>query len=423
MKPINIPAIRGELGTLVYYTAIFTFKQVTERVRKIGDEIYTSKSLQEQLQRTLTDNYKKISDYILTQKEHFFNAIVLAVYDGDPIWNEVEIGFENQDYYNMGFLKLSGEEKIIPVDGQHRVEGIKEAIRKNKNLEDETISVIFIGHHNSFEGKQKTRRIFSTLNRYAKPVSLGDIIALDEDDIVAIVTRNLLETYPLFMNDKIQCDKKKSKALSESDISSFTSLITLYQCNIEIYRLYKQLTEGKNYTPSKIKETLRYRPEECTIADFTKFVTNFWEIFCQNLAGMEEFKKSNLPNPAEKYRNKSGGLLYFRPVALLPFIKAIVDVVIRSKNTIESVILTYSKVNMSIDKEPWVRTLWEPKTQTMIMINPKFAWELLIYMYDEKLLKKSELNDLIKKYAGSKDIEIKDVECKLKQLLKVSPHH
>ena len=39
MKPINIPAIRGELGTLVYYTAIFTFKQVAERVRKIDDEI------------------------------------------------------------------------------------------------------------------------------------------------------------------------------------------------------------------------------------------------------------------------------------------------------------------------------------------------------------------------------------------------
>lgn len=417
MKPINIPAIRGELGTLVYYTAIFTFKQVAERVRKIDDEIYTSKSLQEQLQRTLTDNYKKISDYILTQKEHFFNAIVLAVYDGDPIWNEVEIGFENQDYYNMGFLKLSGAEKIIPVDGQHRVEGIKEAIRKNKSLEDETISVIFIGHHNSFEGKQKTRRIFSTLNRYAKPVSLGDIIALDEDDIVAIVTRNLLETYPLFMNNKIQCDKRNSKAISESDTSSFTSLITLYQCNVEIYRLYKQLTENKNYTSAKIKETLKYRPDDNIIEKFTDFLTDFWNIFCRNMIGMEEYKRSNLPNAAEKYRNKAGGLLYFRPVALLPFIKAIVDVVLRSKKTIESVISGYSKVNMSIDKEPWVRILWEPKTQTMIMINPKFAWELLIYMYDDKLLKKSELNDLIKKYAGGKDIELEDVEKKLKQLL------
>ena len=95
------------------------------------------------------------------------------------------------------------------------------------------------------------------------------------------------------------------------------------------------------------------------------------------MIGMEEYKRSNLPNAAEKYRNKAGGLLYFRPVALLPFIKAIVDVVLRSKKTIESVISEYSKVNMSIDKEPWVRILWEPKTQTMIMINPKFAWELL----------------------------------------------
>ena len=277
--------------------------------------------------------------------------------------------------------------------------------------------MIFIGHHNSFEGKQKTRRIFSTLNRYAKPVSLGDIIALDEDDIVAIVTRNLLETYPLFMNNKIQCDKRNSKAISESDTSSFTSLITLYQCNVEIYRLYKQLTENKNYTSAKIKETLKYRPDDNIIEKFTDFLTDFWNIFCRNMIGMEEYKKSNLPNAAEKYRNKSGGLLYFRPVALLPFIKAIVDVVLRSKKTIESVISEYSKVNMSIDKEPWVRILWEPKTQTMIMINPKFAWELLIYMYDDKLLKKSELNDLIKKYAGGKDIELEDVEKNLKQLL------
>lgn len=53
------------------------------------------------------------------------------------------------------------------------------------------------------------------------------------------------------MNNKIQCDKRNSKAISESDTSSFTSLITLYQCNVEIYRLYKQLTENKNYTSAK----------------------------------------------------------------------------------------------------------------------------------------------------------------------------
>ena len=32
MEQIDIPAIRGYIGTLVYYTATFTFKQIAERV-------------------------------------------------------------------------------------------------------------------------------------------------------------------------------------------------------------------------------------------------------------------------------------------------------------------------------------------------------------------------------------------------------
>ena len=201
MKSIDIPAIRGYMGSIIYYTATFTFKQIAERVSPIDDELYTSSSLRDQIQRSLTKNYVSIKNYILTQKEHFFNALVLAIYDGEPTWNELELDFKGIDYYSMGFLRLNGEEKIFPVDGQHRVEGIREAIKENPELEDETITVIFIGHHNDKEGKEKTRRIFSTLNRYAKPVKPGDIIALDEDDTVAIVTRNLLETYPLFIND------------------------------------------------------------------------------------------------------------------------------------------------------------------------------------------------------------------------------
>ena len=100
-------------------------------------------------------------------------------------------------------MEFSGHEKIFPVDGQHRVEGIRAALEQNEELKNETISVMLIGHQNTTEGREKSRRIFSTLNRYVKPVRLGDIIALDEDDIVAIVTRDLLETYPLFMGERI----------------------------------------------------------------------------------------------------------------------------------------------------------------------------------------------------------------------------
>ena len=137
MKAIDIPAIRGCIGKLVYYTATFTFKQIAERVKPVNNELHNSKSLSEQLQRALTDNHKSIKDYILTQKEHFFNALVLAVYDGDPTWNELELEFQGNSYYSMGFLRLNGQEQIFPVDGQHRVEGIKEALKENPKLKDE----------------------------------------------------------------------------------------------------------------------------------------------------------------------------------------------------------------------------------------------------------------------------------------------
>ena len=74
MKAINIPAIRGVLGDIVYYSALFSFKQIAERVKRVDDELYVSTSLKDQLQRSLTENFRSITNYILNQKEHFFNA-------------------------------------------------------------------------------------------------------------------------------------------------------------------------------------------------------------------------------------------------------------------------------------------------------------------------------------------------------------
>ena len=72
------------------------------------------------------------------------------------------------------------------------------------------------------EGYERTRRLFSTLNRYAKPVGKKDIIALDEDDSVAIVTRLLVEDHPLFVG-KISLGQ--SKNIAKSDQESLTSIV------------------------------------------------------------------------------------------------------------------------------------------------------------------------------------------------------
>lgn len=411
MKAIAIPAIRGYIGTLIYYTATFTFKQIAERVKSVDNELlHNSQSLNEQLQRALTDNHKSIKDYILTQKEHFFNALVLAVYDGDPKWNELDLEFQGNRYYSMGFLRLNGEEKIFPVDGQHRVEGIKEALKENPKLKDEEISVIFIGHHNTQKGKEKTRRIFSTLNRYAKPVSQGDIIALDEDDIVAITTRELLENYPLFMNDNVRIDKKNSKAVADNDDKSFTSLITLYDTNKIIYTYYKSYRDDlrKLYSNKKIVEFLKYRPQQQEIEDFYAYLQNFWNLFTETFPGVKDYVLNSKDTKAAiNYRNKeTGGLLYFRPVALPQLIKAIFETQLRLHNNLSEIMNIFSQIEMCISKEPWINLLWDAKSQTMVMKYKTNISQMLIYLFKKNLLTKKEKETLMKNYAKANDCDI-----------------
>ncbi len=415
MEALNIPAIRGILGDIVYYTSSFTFKQIAERVKKIDQELHTSTSLKDQLQRSLTKNYESITDYILSQKEHFFNALVLAVYDGDPVWNEIEVGFKGEDYYNMGFLRLNGEEKIFPVDGQHRVEGIKDAIKKSPELEDETIAVILIGHHKDKEGMEKTRRIFSTLNRYAKPVSTGDIIALDEDDTVAIVTRNMLESFPLFMNENIS-DEKKTKAIVEKDTKSFTSLIKLYETNKVVYKYYTSFRDNTKriHSSTEIDKFLKFRPKQEDIDDFEKYLTEFWELFINSFEGMKEYVASTEKDAAAKYRNReNGGLLYFRPVALPQLVTAILETCFRSKVTLSDSMSAYSQLEMCISKAPWVKVLWDAESRTMIMKNKTLVRPLLMFMYDRSVLNAKELESLKIRYAKVLEIEPTEIDDKL----------
>lgn len=417
MDAIDIPAIRGVIGKLTYYTATFTFKQIAERVKRADEELHTSESLREQLQRALTDNHKSITEYILTQKEHFFNALVLAVYDGDPTWNELEFEFNDIRYHSMGFLHLTGEERIFPVDGQHRVEGIKSALIENPKLQDETISVIFIGHHNTREGKEKTRRIFSTLNRYAKPVSPGDNIALDEDDIVAISTRELLENCPLFMNDNVKIDKKNSKALADNDDKSFTSLITLYETNKIIYLYYKSYRDKqkKLYGNPTILGFLKFRPKQEEIDDFYTYLLNFWKMFTELFPGVKDYVlNSKDAKAAANYRNKAtGGLLYFRPVALPKLIKAIFETQLRSQSDLSQIMNIFSQIEMCISNVPWTNLLWNTKTQTMVMKYKNNITLMLIYLFKKDLLIEKEIDTLVKNYAEANDYDINVAKQKL----------
>lgn len=407
---MNKLALREKSGDWIYYITSLTYREVNDHVRKIDKELHESRTLSDMIQRSLTDNVSKIATYIETQNERFFNALVLAVYDGDPKWREISIDYGDGETYDVGVLELNGDEKIFPVDGQHRVEGIKKVLLSDngKEFENETIPVIFIGHKNTNDGRIRTRRLFSTLNRYAKPVSLNDIIALDEDDIVAIATRHLIETCPLFKDERL--NNHKQKAIPEKDKDSFTNIISLYECNTELLAYFikdKNIElDGKRLkSKKKLDAYLRFRPDEDEITNFINFVDSFWYSCMKNMDCIKDYLSIPVSKaPAAKYRNaQNGGNLLFRPIGQVPFV---VNAIKMFDNDFDIVTQRMNRLNLDLSSEVWTFVAWNPIAQKMETSTSKKLITLLYqYLLNAVPLTEKEIAEMIKLYREEKGDE------------------
>lgn len=405
-EPLFLPALRALMGDWVYYSTIMKFKDIGDRV-KPAEEIHESKTLKDFIQRHLTSRSGEISEYLLTQPQRFFNSLIIGVYGGDPKWIELKIeksdqlpSFPLSESGILGYLKLSGEELLFALCGQHRVEGIKKAIEKNKDLSNEEISVIFIGHKRTPEGKERTRRLFATLNRYAKPVNVFEIIALDEDDIGAILTRDLIEIHPLFAGKRLSFTK--SAAIPKLEKNCFTNIITLYKFINEL--LSKYLKKEKLYKKGQWEKFLKTRPTQNTIILSKKFILKVLDLICANFNALQVYLDENdsKDDIAYKYRNENGGHILFRPIGLLIYIRVICSA-LEDGWELEKTIHLVSKIETEIEKYPWVGLLWESGSKNMITNgeNQKVAIRLIRYMIgldeDENKLRNDYASKLNKK--------------------------
>jgi DNA sulfur modification protein DndB len=394
---IKIPAIRSKIGIWFYYVSSLSFRQIAEYVRPIDDELHHSELLSGMIQRSITSNYKSIANYIQTQEERFFNSLILAVYDGQPKWNEIRTEDENgEDNYNLGIITLTKDVKIFPVDGQHRVAGIKKAIQDKPEIQDERVPVIFVGHSKDEIGMQRTRRMFSTLNRYAKPVSLRDIIALDEDDIVAIASRALIDTTNIFVDNRIWDSKNKS--IPETNDMALTSIITYYECNKELLWLYvkdiqvKGLEEKNINGRAKINEYIRHRPSDEVIIKFTEECKEFWQAIINECPEISVFDK-----PVGRYRDSNGGHIFFRPIALYPFTKAAVRIKEKYGKSYAEIINAVPSDLLWIQNRLWKKIIWDDVSKKMVMGNATLIELIILYIVAPELLSERENVKLVER--------------------------
>lgn len=323
-KKLLLPCLRGVIGDWVTYTCLMRLVDIRELI-KFAEDVHSNKKLSRMIQRELKkDRQKEIGEYLLNDEEAFFNSMVAAIYEGEPQWHQFESinsriegieKFEVNDYAkeSVGFLSLSKSEKIFALDGQHRLSGIQYALERNPDLGLQQIPVTFLGHHNDQDGIRRTRRLFTTLNKRAKPVNKAAIIALDGDDLSACATRYLVEDSNIFSGDIIKFQANNSVSYADREIlTTIGNLYDLVKC---------LLTKGLKMKP---KEVDNFRGSEAHKNEVFTILDGIFDCMFSEIPCLVEFMASaQRSGVVVKFRNRDdGGHFLYRPVGLKIYVMA-----------------------------------------------------------------------------------------------------
>lgn len=219
LKPtFQVPATRGRMGGTEYFTATLPFGAVSKLFVFNPDEMLEL-TPENRSQRALnTKRIPEIANYVLDNEDYIFSAITVSV-DG-----EVEF-IPAADDADVGSLVLPLEAKYVINDGQHRVAGISEALRRDSGLAEDTISVVVLPDG----GLERSQQIFSDLNRTVHKTSKSLDILFDHRLPINRVTMACVENVPLF-DDRI--DKERVSLSVRSP--KFATLSGLQQANIQL---------------------------------------------------------------------------------------------------------------------------------------------------------------------------------------------
>ncbi len=189
---------------------------------------------------------------------------------------------------------------MVPLDGQHRLKAILFAItgRDEKDrpldltpcteLAQEDVTVILVAYE-----PKKARKIFTKVNRYAKTTTTGQNYITDDDDVLAVLTREVANQ---LVGGRLA--KFTSNTLRPKD-AEFTTLAIIYNCNEEIVK--RTFSEGKldkTHLPDSAKQKL-FRKK---IMEVWKTVLEGIEVFADALDDKEstgddkrrEIRRTNL---------------------------------------------------------------------------------------------------------------------------------
>ena len=401
----TVPAMKGRLGNTDYYVLSMKAQELVDKV-KIPKEMkeWDDESVEERYQREI--NYHRvrsqIAPYLANDDSRFFGALIVAAMNfGDSVLFEplADVttkglpGLYRTAATNMGFLTFTGGETMVPLDGQHRLKAIQFAItgvdEKSRSIDitpstelaQEDVTVILVAYE-----PRKARKIFTKVNRYAKTTTTGQNYITDDDDVVAVLTR---EVANVLIGGRLA--KFTSNTLRPKDVE-FTTLAIIYNCNEEIIK--HTFAEGKldkTHLPDSAKQRL-----------FRKEVMEVWKAVLEGIEVFADALDDRDPTGDSKRREIRKTSLLGKPVAQECLVRAFVRLTGAStRMSAEDACGRLNRLPWSMTEEnlqKWQRVLWNGgRDGKIITKNRKLATKLIAWAAGERLTDEKR-NDLLTEY-------------------------
>lgn len=407
--------IRAKMGNTPYFLSKIPAGQLIDSVG-IAKELpeWPDMSADEKMQREFDIRrvVEEMVPYVVDDPDRFFGSLIIDIYSGyeDILYESVAEAIQSLPaayrvpMKDMGFLTLPGKERLIALDGQHRLLALKIAIKgfmgvpagvkmtaainklePHPELANEEISVIFVEHTDT----QKIRKIFNKINKYAKQTSRGDNIITSDDDIFAVISRRLLaEGEPLAPINGIDLVNWKSNTLSIRS-KQLTTLSALYTMS--------------NTLLKDSKYSITILPQGDEVEKAYSEVAEFWKVLLSDLYAYQEYiQLTRKDKPVSTMRENN---LLLKPVTQM----ALAHVARMAKNKgIEwkDIVERLNKISWSFDNKLWINLLVIGSANKK-MITGKEAVRgvgmVISYMVMGDKMTKAELEDVKTVYRNAKN--------------------
>ncbi|SDK78444.1 DNA-sulfur modification-associated [Maridesulfovibrio ferrireducens] len=377
-----IPAFKAKVGDWNYYICQMKYAEVARQVN-FAHELNGNSELNKLLQRGLTSRTADIKDYLLKSDHRFLGSLIIAAWGGDPQYMAVQIedrenALEGLDR-NFGILTFDGTQNYFALDGQHRLKAIKDAVMLNPELGREDICVLLVSHMESTEGRVRTRRLFTNINRNAKITSKSENIVLDEDDGIAIITRRFLEEHPFFKeSQRVKVITKSGSdgelkiappGVSPSDKFSFTSIMTLYKCLKSLAFDLPVTVKNDSQRPSPEVLENAYSKLSIKIDDLMKNCGDVANLF-MNVSSAKELRA-----PKDK---EYEGHAFTRPVVQNAVCEVLAHAVGGGDISWEDAMQKLNLLEWRIGQAPWISVFAPPKKMLSGKDNSNLLFKILL---------------------------------------------